>query len=1190
MTSLVERVSEEQSTVYRDTNDNLRIHQCRNVLRSKVKKVRPKCDKVLKRRLKKYKLRQDGKEDQDILDISDILETTLTIKLPSEEKSNEELELKQLIPTNYLFKMGKRQVTEKSVKSKTKVKVVNENGVVQLSPTTEKKKQTDAFKLLMDSRNKSLGSNSPGKEKPMDEREIQEILEKKTNKAKRNLLLQKMAESKGSLKKKELEDNQEKKINKKMEKRAERLKNMISNIEPKASKVVEEKSVSKLQNGRSPLNSLKTDKIEKLLDKPVKILHLVNLFTDIEHNISSERKCISKEDEEFLNKLSPSLKKKESLLSYFKKVEKETDCTLTDNENDDVVIKVKLGTKPKKKGKKKKPSLNKGSHIERTTSELETVKPDQETKKEEFSETIEIEYPSNSELSSKKRCKRKREMKVHNLCDDGAVSSSNILESKHDSRSKRTARRPVKYNDDAGLSSSDEELHIFTPKKKKQSDDKNNTVTIDLSSENVEKTEPSKSRRIEKNKSTNKAREADRGNFDKKAIKLAPIFSAKSQVDPAAIEAKQKFLQSGVPEKLKKKISKQVDKNTVSNCFFKVVHIQQLEHVDRSLSVQLSLKDLSTDDQKERKTGEEISFKQLLNLVTQKAFSFSAKLCNPQTILQNLKDKYPRYPVYRTYRLLRSKKKGDSKVGNNYLDVDNSVEILNASIDTQNENPEQLSWSDKYKPLAASQIIGNFESVKELKKWLVSWTENDIKSKAINENGSDSSDYFQSDPDSKDSMKSSNNLLVLSGPVGSGKTSSVYAIAAELSIKVIEVNASSKRTGKIMLQDLQEATQSHKVNRGASSTEQSQNSSQRSQEVEPLPVIINPVKKRGRPKKILDTTPKKPVPTKSISKEKPDSTNELTASQESTRTCMSLILIDDADMVFEQDDGFCSAIVQLVYSSKRPVILITSSLSCLHLQRFIQSSKIIKMNPLLPNILGTWLDIMCLADSGMCWPGVGSKVLNFFKGDVRKAINCLQFYVCSQALSQDMESCSQNTDCRVNVDDENSSTSWANRDTEDTNLNDEPIELHDPSKTLMIEQVHYKSPTELFSIWWSLQKLLSISDTGRTEKLDEPCGKIKSKSFNSLESISQVLDSLSLCDFYDQNSFKNKVNMTSDPWFSQESHSVSELENFERYNRHYETSDEIAHELANCSISIAQAEFGFEGKIDLDFPGMSQQR
>lgn len=1176
MTSLFEQVSEENSTVAKDTNDNISSHQCRNVLRLKTKKIRPKCNKFLRRKLKKYKLRQDGREDQDILDVSSLLESSLTIKSAGEEKSSAELELEQLRATNYLFKMGRRKqadnVTVKSVKTKPAAKMVN--GVVQLSPATEEKKQTNAFKLLMDSRNKSLGSNSPGKEKPIDETEMQELLEKKKNKVKRDLALQKMAESKGSLKKKEVEENQEKYINKKMEKRAERLKNMVSNMEPKAPKVADEKSVSKLLNGRKPLNSLKTEKNEKHSDNSVKTLQLVNMFTDVEHKISPIKKLVSKEDEEFLNKLSPSLKKKESMLSYFKKVEKDLDCeSATDNENN-IVIKVKL-TKPKKKIRKKKLSLNK-SNSTMGIPTPETINLDQETKTEEFSEpkTEEIEKTETEGINGEERRKRKRKIKVH--CDDGAVLASNILDSKDYARLRRSARRPVKYNEDAGLvSSSDEELLIFTPKKKKHSVGKNNlnnTLTIDISSENEIK--------IDTKKSAPEKKEKKSKELSKKPVKLAPIFSTKIQLDQAAIEAKQKFLQSGVPEKLKKIMSKQVDKNTMSDCFFKVVHIQQIDGGGQSVSVQLGLNehDVSIDDQNYTNCQDSI-FKSLLNMATsQGAFTLSSKNINAQMILQTLKEKYKRYPVNRTYRLLRGKKRGDYKVGTNYLDLDNSVEILNASIDNQNENPEQLSWSDKYKPLAASQIIGNFESVKELRKWLVSWTENN---KATNGNGSDSSDYYQSDGDSKDSVKSSNNLLVLSGPVGSGKTSSVYAIASELSIKVIEVNASGKRTGKIMLQDLQEATQSHKVNRQASSNENSQNS-QKSEAIEtPIPITTYPVKKRGRPKKIVENDIlKKTIVKKAISKE---NTSCLSASQDITRTCMSLILIDDADVVFDQDDGFCSAIVQLVHCSKRPVILITSSLTIPHLQRFIQSSKILKMNPLLPNILGTWLDIMCLADSGMCWPGVGSKVLNLYNGDVRKTINCLQFYVCSQE-QVNQEECSQNTDCRANVEDENSNMSWAERFGED--LKQDPLEQNDPAGSFILKQIHsmqYKSTTDLFNIWWSVPKLLSTSEQSNSET-------IENKKSKSLGLISQVLDCISLSDFYSHKSFKNMGNMASDPWFSQELHSVSELENFDRYDRHYGTREEIAHELANRSISIVQAEFGCEGEIDLDIPGMSQQR
>lgn len=47
-------------------------------------------------------------------------------------------------------------------------------------------------------------------------------------------------------------------------------------------------------------------------------------------------------------------------------------------------------------------------------------------------------------------------------------------------------------------------------------------------------------------------------------------------------------------------------------------------------------------------------------------------------------------------------------------------------------------------------------------------------------------------------------LVVLQGPCGSGKTAAVYACAAELGYKVIEVNASMLRSGKVVLSNFAE--------------------------------------------------------------------------------------------------------------------------------------------------------------------------------------------------------------------------------------------------------------------------------------------------------------------------------------------------------------------------------------------------
>ena len=75
-----------------------------------------------------------------------------------------------------------------------------------------------------------------------------------------------------------------------------------------------------------------------------------------------------------------------------------------------------------------------------------------------------------------------------------------------------------------------------------------------------------------------------------------------------------------------------------------------------------------------------------------------------------------------------------------------------------------LPWTEKYKPLRLSDVVGNEKAVTQLFSFLKSWRR-DMTKKAV----------------------------LLYGPPGNGKTVSVYAAARELEAEVIEVNASDKR-------------------------------------------------------------------------------------------------------------------------------------------------------------------------------------------------------------------------------------------------------------------------------------------------------------------------------------------------------------------------------------------------------------
>lgn len=166
----------------------------------------------------------------------------------------------------------------------------------------------------------------------------------------------------------------------------------------------------------------------------------------------------------------------------------------------------------------------------------------------------------------------------------------------------------------------------------------------------------------------------------------------------------------------------------------------------------------------------EKNFNLNFNRAIEKNLDFVVTTTNLKLILKEIKNEYPEFPVYRTFRLLREK----------------------------NSKFKEAMWTEKYKAQTTKDILGNNVAIKELKIWLKNWLklteEVSIERKRKN---SSSSDFDVSDDDSRSKIGLSANTVIISGAVASGKTMAVYAIANELDINVLELNASSKRTGKV---------------------------------------------------------------------------------------------------------------------------------------------------------------------------------------------------------------------------------------------------------------------------------------------------------------------------------------------------------------------------------------------------------
>ncbi|URE04316.1 ATPase family, AAA domain containing 5 [Musa troglodytarum] len=107
--------------------------------------------------------------------------------------------------------------------------------------------------------------------------------------------------------------------------------------------------------------------------------------------------------------------------------------------------------------------------------------------------------------------------------------------------------------------------------------------------------------------------------------------------------------------------------------------------------------------------------------------------------------------------------------------------------------PECSLWTAKYQPENASEVCGNFQSVRQLSEWLKSWHDKGQKSGkkcssrehyTVEDDEILSETEFDMD-DREDDFKLSN-VLLITGPVGSGKSAAIYACAKEQGFIIIE--------------------------------------------------------------------------------------------------------------------------------------------------------------------------------------------------------------------------------------------------------------------------------------------------------------------------------------------------------------------------------------------------------------------
>ncbi|KTW27993.1 hypothetical protein T552_01858 [Pneumocystis carinii B80] len=223
--------------------------------------------------------------------------------------------------------------------------------------------------------------------------------------------------------------------------------------------------------------------------------------------------------------------------------------------------------------------------------------------------------------------------------------------------------------------------------------------------------------------------------------------------------------------------------------------------------------------------------------------------------------------------------------------------------------------------------------------------------------------------------------ILLTGPHGSYKSASVYAIAKELGFEIFEINSGSRRSGKDILDLVGEMSQSHLVDGEK---------------------VSNFNKSCFKTK--LDMSFRK----------------------------QSLILIEEVDILYEEDRNFWDTVMNLVYKSKRPIIMTCTDINTIP-GFFLEFQSIIYFSTAPADLAANYLYLLSLSE-GYIFSKEDLMLLYISKGcDLRASILQLQFFTQigryrSSELIQDIDMPISNTSFKKIVFENMflSSTEWSN--------------------------------------------------------------------------------------------------------------------------------------------------------------------
>uniref|UniRef100_A0A8C4K0K0 ATPase family AAA domain containing 5 n=1 Tax=Dromaius novaehollandiae TaxID=8790 RepID=A0A8C4K0K0_DRONO len=345
------------------------------------------------------------------------------------------------------------------------------------------------------------------------------------------------------------------------------------------------------------------------------------------------------------------------------------------------------------------------------------------------------------------------------------------------------------------------------------------------------------------------------------------------------------------------------------------------------------------------------------------------------------------------------------------------AEVLSEPNVVSGVEKEDVLWTEKYQPQDSSELVGNKKEIEKLHSWLKEWKKRADWEEKRNQKGAkedkehqDSLDSLDFKDDKSDIEEETSlcNTVLITGPPGVGKTAAVYACAQELGFKIFEVNASCQRSGRQILSQLKEATQSHQVDKKGINAHKpcffnSCSSAKSPKKIYSPKKVISPRKPPLSPRGAKRSLPPKTLANYFKISSKRKNNDEIVTSQEKNKgsqesinlktvsVCSKHIYTTLVDIIFDEDAGFLNAIKTFMATAKRPVILTTNDPTfSLMFDGYFE-----EINFKTPSLINaaSYLQVLCLAENLRTDVKDLAALLTTNNCDIRQSVLFLQFWV-----------------------------------------------------------------------------------------------------------------------------------------------------------------------------------------------------